>query len=141
MSILQFFRTREWILIRRLVLVGLIVFLGYRTWGSYLIAPLQSPNAARDIAITKVEFRPDLPGAKPAWIIGLRNNSRRFGYDQIKVQAKYLDKSGAMLQVDSMTLQQKLIPGQEEVIGTTDYRERPGASNGTMTVIDAAVLK
>jgi hypothetical protein len=121
--------------------VGLIVFLGFRTWGSYLIAPLQSPNAARDIAITKAEFHPDLPGAKPAWIIGLRNNSRRFGYEQIKVQAKYLDQSGATLQVDNMTLNQKLIPGQEEVIGTTDFRERPGASSGTMTVIEATVLK
>jgi len=141
MSILQFFRTREWVLIRRLVLVGLILFLGLRTWGSYLIAPLQSPNAARDIALTKVEFRPDLPGTKPVWIIGLSNNSKRFGYDQIKVQAKYLDKSGATLQVDNMTLHQKLIPGQEEVIGTTDFRERPGAANGTMSIIEATVLK
>ena len=69
------------------------------------------------------------------------NNSKRFGYDLIKVQAKYLDKSGATLQVDSMTLHQKLIPGQEEVIGTTDFRERPGAINGTMTIVEAAVLK
>jgi len=141
MNLLGFFRTREWIITRRLVLVGLVLVLGYRTWGSYLLAPLQSPNAGRDIAITKIEFRPDLPGAKPAWIIGLRNNSSRFSYHHIKVQAKYLDKSGTTLQVDNMTLQQKLIPGQEEVIGTTDIRERPGASNGTMTVIDADVLK
>jgi hypothetical protein len=141
MSILHFFRSREWVTIRRFVLIGLIVFLAYRTWGSSLLTPFQSANAARDLAITKSEFRPDVPGSKPAWIIGIRNNSSRFGYDLIEVEATYLNKSGAVLEKDTMTLHQKLVPGQEEVIGSTDYRERPGAMNGTLKVIKAVTLK
>jgi hypothetical protein len=141
MSVLQFFRTREWIFIRRLVLIGLVVFLGIRTWGSYLLTPFQSANASRDIAITKSEFRPDVPGSKPAWIIGVRNNSGRFGYEEIQLEATYLDKTGAVLQMDSMTLHQKLVPGQEEVIGSTDIHERPGATNGRLKIVSAKTLK
>ncbi|MEO8616015.1 MAG: hypothetical protein ABI600_12805 [Luteolibacter sp.] len=123
------------------MLVGLIVFLGFRTWGTSLLAPFQSPNAVRDIVITKSEFRPDVPGTKPAWIIGLRNNSQRFGYDSIQLEATYLDKSGAVLQRDTMTLHKKLTPGQEEVIGSTDIRDRPGATDGTLKITKADVLK
>jgi hypothetical protein len=141
MSILQFFRTREWVNIRRLVLIGLIVFLGYRAWGSYLLSPFQSANGTRDIVITKSEFRPDVAGTKPAWIIGVRNNSKRFGYELIQLEATYLDASGTVLQKDKMTLHQKLVPGQEEVIGSTDYRERPGAANGALRIVSATPLK
>jgi len=141
MSVLGFFRTREWVIVRRFVLVGLILFLAYRTYGNSLFAVLGSPDAKRDIAITKAEFRPDIPGSKPAWIIGLRNNSRRYGYDLIQVEATYLDKAGSVLQKDSMTVYQKLIPGQEEVIGSTDTHERPGAENGSLRIIRATVLK
>ena len=141
MNFLNFFRTREWVFIRRLVLIGLVLFLAYRTWGTSLLSPLQSANATRDIVVTKSEFRPDVPGAKPAWIIGLRNNSSRFGYDQIQIEATYLDKSGTVLQKDNMTLHQKLVPGQEEVIGSTDFRERPGATNGNLKILSAVTLK
>jgi hypothetical protein len=141
MSILQFFRTRDWVRIRRLILIGLVVFLGYRTWGGNLLSPFQSPNATRDIVFTKSEFRPDVPGSKPAWIIGVRNNSTRFGYDRIQLEATYLDASGTVLQKDTMTLNQKLVPGQEEVIGSTDIRERPGATNGNLKVVSATSLK
>jgi hypothetical protein len=141
MNILHFFRTREWVFIRRLVLIGLILFLAYRTWGGMLLTPFQSANASRDIVITKAEFRPDVPGSKPAWIIGIRNNSARFGYEQIQLEATYLDASGAVLQKDTMTLHQKLVPGQEEVIGSTDIHERPGATSGQLKVLSATTLK
>jgi len=141
MSILQFFRTREWVFIRRLVLIGLILFLGYRAWGGYLLTPFQSANATRDIVITKSEFRPDVSGSRPAWIIGVRNNSSRFGYKDIQLQATYLDASGTVLQKDTMTLHQKLVPGQEEVIGSTDIHERPGATSGQLKIISATTLK
>jgi hypothetical protein len=141
MSILQFFRTREWVFIRRLVLIGLILFLAYRTWGGMLLTPFQSANASRDIIITKSEFRPDVPGSKPAWIIGIRNNSSRFGYEQIQLEATYLDASGAILQKDTLTLHQKLVPGQEEVIGSTDIHERPGATSGQLKILSATKLK
>ena len=141
MSILHFFRTREWVIIRRVVLIGLIVVLAYRTWGNSVFALLQTANAARDVVITKAEFRPDVPGSKPVWIIGLRNNSPRFGYNLIQVEATYLDDQGTVLQKDTMTVHQKLTPGQEEVIGSTDVHERPGAANGTLKIIKADVLK
>ena len=141
MSILSFLRTREWVLVRRLILVGLIVVLGFRAFGHSLLAPLQSPNAARDVVITKSEFRPDVAGVRPAWIIGIRNKSTRFGYNLIQVEATYFDKTGAVLQKDTMTLRHKLIPREEEVIGTSDLRERPEATNGTLRIISADVLK
>ena len=141
MSILQFFRTREWVLIRRVVLIGLVVFLGIRTWGGYLLTPFQSANASRDLAITKTEFRLDVAGSRPAWVIGIRNNSSRFGYDLVQLEATYLDKSGTVLQKDKMTLRQKLIPGQEESILTTDIHERPGATNGRLKIVSATTLK
>jgi hypothetical protein len=141
MNILHFFRTREWVFIRRLVLIGLILFLAYRTWGGMLLTPFQSANASRDIVITKSEFRPDVPGSKPAWIIGIRNNSGRFGYDQIQLEATYLDASGKVLQKDTLTLHQKLVPGQEEVIGSTDIHERPGATSGQLKILSATTLK
>ena len=141
MNVLHFFRTREWVFIRRLVLIGMVLFLAYRSWGTSLLSPFQSANATRDIVVTKSEFRPDVPGSKPAWIIGLRNNSSRFGYDQIQIEATYRDKSGAVLQKDTMTLHQKLVPGQEEVIGSTDFRERPGATDGNLKIVSAVTLK
>jgi hypothetical protein len=141
MRFFGFLRTRKWVIIRRLALAVLIAFLAYRNWGNPLLARLRSPDPARDLVITKSEFRPDLPGSRPAWIIGIRNNSRRYGYDLIQIQATYFDGSGAILQTDQMTLHQKLVPGQEEVVGSTDYRERPGATSGTLKVIKAEVLK
>ena len=141
MSILQFFRTKDWVRIRRLILVVLVLVLGVRTWGNYLLTPFQSPNAIRDIQITKAEFRPEVTGAKPAWVIGVRNNSKRFGYDLIQLESTYLDNSGTVLQKDAMTLHQKLIPGQEEVLLSTDYRERPGAVNGQLKIVSATPLK
>lgn len=141
MRIPNFLRTREWVILRRLLLLILIIVIGFRTWGGSLLAPFQSANGARDIAITRTEFRPDIPGAKPAWIISVRNNSSRFAYDRIQVEAIYTDNTGAVLLKDNMTLHQKLVPGQEEVIATTDFKERPGATNGTMKVLQADVLK
>ncbi len=141
MSMPQFFRTREWVIARRLILVALVLILAYRTWGRSLLSPLQSPNGARDVAITSSEFRPEVPGAKPAWIIGLRNNSTRFTYDRFDIEAKYLNQEGGVLQTDKMTLRQKLVPGQEEIIGSTDFKERPGAVNGTLKILDASVVR
>jgi len=126
---------------RRFILVGLVLILGIRTWGSYLISPFQSPNAVRDIQITKSEFRPEVTGSRPAWVIGVRNNSKRFGYNLIQLESTYMDKSGTVLQKDTMTLRQKLIPGQEEVLLSTDYRERPGATNGQLKIVSATPLK
>jgi hypothetical protein len=69
-----FFRTREWIITRRLVLVGL-VFSWVPHWGSYLIAPLVPQRGAR-YRNHQNRVSPGSAGRQPAWIIGLRNNSQ-----------------------------------------------------------------
>src|SRR4030095_11803698 len=97
---LQFLRSRQWIMARRLVLVGIILFLGIRQYGDSLVSLLRRPNATRDIVITHSEFRPELPGAKPAWIIGFRNDSDKFTYDQIQLEATYFDDKGNVLERD-----------------------------------------
>ena len=67
---LEFLRSRQWIITRRLVLIGIILFLGIRQYGGQIATVLKRPNPVRDIVIIRAEFRPELPGAKPAWIVG-----------------------------------------------------------------------
>ena len=66
---LEFLRSRQWIAARRLVLVGVIVFLGIRQYGGQLVSMLRRPDPIHDIVITRAEFRPELPGSRPGWII------------------------------------------------------------------------
>lgn len=141
---LEFLRSREWILTRRLILVAIVVILGFRTYGGAIVSRLNRPNrpnAQRDIAITRAEFRPELPGAKPAWIIGFRNNSNRFTYDQIQLEATYLDSTGAVLEKDKLTVKQKLPPGGEKLIASVDYKGRGAATGGSLKVVGAEEVK
>src|SRR5437867_8781472 len=108
---LGFLGSRQWVLARRLILVGIILFLGYRTYGGAIVSRLRGPNPKRDIAITRAEFHPEPTGARPAWIIGFRNNSNRFTYDQIQLQATYMDDRGAVVENDKLTVKQKLPTG------------------------------
>ena len=134
---LEFPRSRQWIIARRLVLIGIIVLLGIRQYGGQVSALLKRPNPLRDIVITRAEFRPELPGAKPAWIIGLRNNSDKFTYDQIQVEAKYLDERGNALEMDKLVIRQKLPPGDEKLIGSVDFKSRGAAKRGNLKVVGA----
>ena len=65
----EFLRSRQWVAARRLLLVGIVLIVGIRQYGSTVVTMLRRPNPARDIVITHAEFRPELPGSKPAWII------------------------------------------------------------------------
>ena len=122
---------------RRIAMVLLIVFLGFRSYGGYISSRLQRANGARDVVLTKYEFRPELPNAKPAWVIGFRNASGRFTYDSIQLEATYMDASGKVLQKDTLVVRQKLIPGDEQLIASTDIKDRPGATTGTLRVLGA----
>jgi hypothetical protein len=102
---------------------------------------LTGPHPKRDITVTRAEFRPDVPGTKPVWIIGLRNGSRRFAYDQIQLEASYFDAAGTLLQKDKLVVHQKLSPGEEQLIGSSDFRERGAATKGTLSVLDARRVK
>jgi hypothetical protein len=134
---LQFFQSRQWIVARRLVLVGVIVILGIRQYGSSLVGFLRRPNPARDIVITRAEFRPGSHGIKPAWIIGFRNDSEKFTYDRIQLEATYLDEQGKVLEQDKLVVQQKMPPGDEKIVGSLDFKTRGAAKSGTLKVVGA----
>src|SRR5215468_2033856 len=134
---LQFLRSRQWIVARRVLLIGIILVVGIRQYGSSLATLLRRPNPARDIVITRAEFRPELPGAKPAWIIGFRNLSDKFTYDQIQLEATYLDSDGKVLDRDKLVVRQKLPPHEEKLIASVDFKNRGGATQGTLTVVGA----
>ena len=138
---LEFLRSRQWIIARRVVLIGLVVFLAIRQYGGQVTTLLRRPNPVRDIAITRAEFRPELPGAKPAWIIELRNNSSKFTYDQIQVEATYLDEAGSALETDKLVIRQKLPPGDEKLIGSVDFKSRGAARRGNLKVLGATTVQ
>jgi|SRR5437667_7014610 len=138
---LQFLRSRQWIIARRLLLVGIILVLGIRQYGSGLMTLVRRPNPTRDIVITRAEFRPELPGTKPAWIIGFRNNSDKFTYDQIQLEATYVDEQGKILDRDKLVVKQKLPPRDEKLIGSVDFKSRGVAKNGTLKVLGAQQVK
>jgi hypothetical protein len=140
MSLFRLFQNRHWIMGRRLAMVLLIVFLGYRSYGGYISSKFQRANGARDVVLTKYEFRPELPNAKPAWIIGFRNASGRFTYDAIQLEATYMDEAGKVLQKDTLVVRQKLVPGDEQLIASTDIKDRPGATTGTLKVLGAEIV-
>jgi hypothetical protein len=137
MSLYRIFQNRHWIIGRRIAMVLLIVFLGYRSYGPYISSRLQRANGERDVVLTRYEFRPELPNAKPAWIIGFRNASGRFTYDSIELEAIYMDESGKVLEKDKLVVRQKLVPGDEQLIASTDIKDRPGATTGTLKVLGA----
>ena len=138
---LQFLRSRQWVLARRLVLIGVILFLGISQYGGSLVHLLRRPNPTRDIVITRAEFRPELPGAKPAWIIGFRNTSDKFTYDQIQLEARYMDETGKVLEQDKLVVRQKLPPQDEKLVASVDFKNRGGATKGVLKVLGAQETK
>jgi hypothetical protein len=138
---LEFLRSRQWIVARRLVLVGIVLILGVRQYGGSLVSMLRRPNPARDVIITRAEFRPELNQAKPAWIIGFRNISDKFTYDHIQLEATYLDEGGAILEHDKLVVSQKIPPGDEKLIASVDFKSRGAAKKGTLKVVGAQAVK
>ena len=138
---LNFLRSRQWMITRRLVLIGIILFLGIRQYGGQIATVLKRPNPIRDILITRSEFRPELPGAKPAWIVGLRNDSTKVTYDLIQVEATYLDEGGKVLETDKLVIHQKLAPGDEKLVGSVDFKSRGAARRGNLRVTGAQEVK
>ena len=137
MAPLTFLRSRRWILGRRLVLTAIILIAGYRSYGDAVLSQFRGPNPKKDIVLTRVEFRPELGQAKPGWIIGFRNNSARYAYDRIQLEATFTDDSGKVLETGKLLVKQKLAPGFEQIIGSTDFKSRGGATKGSLKVLDA----
>ena len=134
---LDFLRSRQWVVARRLVLVAIVIIVAIRQYGGGLASFLARPNPTHDIELTHVEFRPELQGVKPAWIIGFRNRSNRFTYNKIQLEATYIDETGKVLEHDNLVVNQKLPPGDEKLIGSTDFKSRGAAKAGSLKVIGA----
>jgi hypothetical protein len=137
---LDFFRSRQWAVTRRLILVGIVILVAIRQYGGQITTLLRHPDPVNDIAITRAEFRPELPGTKPAWIIELHNNSQKFTYDQIQVEAKYIDDSGNVVETDKLVIMQKLAPGDDKLVGSVDFKSRGAAKRGTLRVMSATTV-
>jgi len=138
---LDFLRTRQWVVGRRIFLVVIVLVVAYRQYGDAVVARFAGPHPESDIKITRSEFRPELPGAKPAWIIGFRNDSNRFTYDQIQLRATYMDDKGTVLETDTLNVKQKLAPGDEQIIGSIDFKSRGAATRGTLEVVGAKEIR
>ena len=138
---LDFLRTRQWVVGRRIFLVAVVLVVAYQRYGDAIVSRLAGPHPERDIKITRSEFRPELPGAKPAWIIGFRNDSSRFTYDQILLRATYIDDKGTVLETDTLNVKQKLSPGDEQIVGSIDFKTRGAATRGTLAVVDAKEVR
>src|SRR5215813_7524768 len=137
----EFLKTRQWIVTRRVILVVIVLAVALNRYGGGLATLLYRPNPKKDIEITRTEFRADIPAARPVWIIGFRNTSRRYTYDVIQLEADYFDKDGALLQKDKLVVHQRLDPLEEKSIASPDFKERPNATRGTLTVLDAVRVK
>ena len=138
---LDFLRSRQWIIARRFVLVLIVIIVAIRQYGGSVVNLLSRPNPTRDIEITRAEFRPELPGSKPAWIIGFRNSSSRYTYDQIQLEATYFDDQGKIQEKATLVVSQKLPPGDEKLIGSSDVKSRGNATTGTLKVLGAKTLR
>ena|SRR5687768_4791739 len=138
---LQFLHSRQWIIGRRLFLVAVILVMAWRQYGGEIFSRFGGPRPEQDIVITRSEFRPELPGSKPAWIIGFRNDSNRFTYDQIQLRASYFDDAGTLLETDTLVVKQILPPGNEELVGSIDFKTRGSATRGTLAVIGAQEIQ
>ena len=126
---------------RRLALVTIVIILALRNYGGALTSWLRGPDRQHDVVLTQAEFRPDVGETKPAWIIGLKNQSNRYTYDEIELEATYKDGSGKVLETDKMVIRQKLVPGKEQLTGSTDIKSRPGAVTGSLRVVEARSVK
>lgn len=138
---LEFLRSRHWIIGRRLILVAIVIVVAIRQYGPHLVNMLTRPTPTRDIEITRAEFHPELSGAKPGWIIGFRNNSNKFTYDQIQLEATYFDDQGKVVEKDKLVVHQRLLPRDEQLIGSRDSKERPAAKSGRLTVLGAQEIQ
>lgn len=137
MKLGELFRSRRWKIGRRLALVTLVLVLGFRNYGDSLSSWLRGPDPEQDIVLTHSEFRADLGEPRPSWIIGLKNQSARYSYDQVELEATYKDQAGKILETDKMTIREKLVPGEEQLVGSTDIKARPGAVAGTLKILRA----
>jgi hypothetical protein len=134
-------RTRYWFIGRRVALIFIAVIVGYRSYGDTVANWFRGPDPSMDIVITQSEFLPAPDGDRPLWFIGLRNESASTTYDQIVMEATYMDALGATTEVDRIIVSQRLGPGEQQDIGSLDRIRRDRATTGTLRILDAQVVE
>ncbi len=131
----------RWPVVRRVLLVSIVLIVAYRNYGDTFKGWFIASGPETEIVITHTEFRTDLEGdLRPAWFIGLLNQSNDTVYDNIVLEATYFD-GATVLETDRLVIDQRLRPGQEELIGSRDARIREGATAGQVRVIGAEVVE
>lgn len=134
-------RSRPASIRRRVLLILILLIVAYRNYGDTFKGWFVNPGPETEIVITSAEFRTDLEGdPRPSWFIGLLNRSEDTVYDNIVLEATYSD-GATVLERDRIVIEQRLNPGQEELIGSRDARIREGATAGQVRVIDAEVVE
>ena len=138
---MSFFRSRGWVVGRRVVLVVIVLAAAYRNYGDTIAGWLGQPAPGIDIVLTHVEFRADLVNdQRPAWFIGLSNRSRNTAYRNIVLEATYSNEAG-VLEQGEIVIDERLNPGQETLIGSRDPEARAGATRGSQRVVDAEAVE
>jgi len=135
----SFLRSRRWAVVRRSALVAILLVVVYRNYGPSITGWFRTAGPAESIRITQMEFQPGDGEDPPAWFIGLENQSRDTTYENIVLEATYSDGE-VVLSRDELIVDQRLLPGQEALIGSRDATTREGATEGWVRVIGADVV-
>ena len=138
---MNFSRSRYWFVGRRVALILIAVIVGYRSYGDTVANWFRGPDPSTDIVITQSEFRPGPDGDRPLWFIGLRNDNATKTYDQIVMEATYMDEFGATTEVDRLIISQRLGPGEQQAVGSRDRIPRDRATTGTLRILGAQIVE
>jgi hypothetical protein len=133
-------RSRPWVIVRRSALVLILLVLAYRNYGSVLTEWFRTPGPSELIRVTHTEFRRDAADEPPAWFVGLENRSTNTTYENIVLEATYSD-GDVVLERDQLVVDERLLPGQEVLIGSRDSEFHEGATEGWVRVIGADAVE
>jgi hypothetical protein len=137
---MHFLYSRYWVIGRRVALIGVAIVVGYQSYGETISGWFREPSPAEELIVTHSEFRADMGGERPFWIIHIQNISSGRTYDQILMEATYLDDEGTVTETDRILITQRVGPGEKKEVASSDARPRGAATRGTLKVLDAEVI-
>ena len=122
-------------------LVIAVIVLGYRSYWDSIVGFIGGPDPTQDIVITYSEFIPQGNGNEPLWIIRLRNNSSDTTYDEIVLNATYMNNRNEIVETDQIIIKQRLNPKNEEEIPSRDPKIRDTAATAKIEILDAKIIE
>jgi hypothetical protein len=137
---MSFLQSRYWVVGRRVALIVIALVVGYRSYGDAVAGWFRAPSPEQELVVTHSEFRADVGGGRPLWIIRVRNDSSERTYDQILMEATYLDEEGTVVETDRIVISQRVGPKEEKEVASSDPRPRGSATRGVLKVLDAEVI-